>query len=156
MIFYKIYFLKLRNKKICTIVSGTNLPAVSVLCFIATKISILICLILLYNWTFFQKISIKDTAQSQTWGPQTAYRTVSIEQPGLEFLQKSLLNVPYNQKNEGLIVLSLLNDLIVVSGHKKPILAIFLQDFLVNWLYVVVSNPYFLTLTTLEWLSSLK
>ena len=102
MIFYKIYFLKLKNKKICTIVSGTNLLAVSVLCFIATKVSILICLILLYNWTFFQKISIKDTAQSQIWGPQTAYRTVSIKWPGLEFLQKSLLNVPYNQKNGGL------------------------------------------------------
>ena len=58
-----------------------------------------ICSILLHNWTFFSKISIKNTVQSQIWGPQGAYRTVSIKGPDLEFLQKSLSNVPYNQKN---------------------------------------------------------
>ena len=47
-----------------------------------------------------------NTVQSQIWGPQTAYCTVSIKQPGLEFLQKSLLNVPFNQKNVGLDILS--------------------------------------------------
>ena len=35
------------------------------------------------------------------------YRTVSIKRPGLPFFfQKSLLNIPYNQKNEGLNMLS--------------------------------------------------
>ena len=36
----------------------------------------------------------------------TAYRTVSIKRPGLIFLQKSLLNVQYDQKIEGLNILS--------------------------------------------------
>ena len=35
-----------------------------------------------------------------------AYRPVSIKQPGLNFLQKSLLNVRYDRKNEGLNILS--------------------------------------------------
>ena len=35
-----------------------------------------------------------------------AYRTVSIKRPGLTFFQKSLLNVPYDRKNEGLDILS--------------------------------------------------
>ena len=65
-----------------------------------------ICNILLYNWTFFQKISTKNTIQSQIWGSETAYHIVSIKRPGLEFLQKSLLNVPYDRKNVGLNILS--------------------------------------------------
>ena len=36
----------------------------------------------------------------------TAYRPVSIKRPGLIFLQKSLLNVRYDRKNEGLNILS--------------------------------------------------
>ena len=35
-----------------------------------------------------------------------AYRTVSIKRPGLTFFQKSLLNVPYDRKNEGLNILA--------------------------------------------------
>ena len=35
----------------------------------------------------------------------TAYRPVSIKRPVLNFLQKSLLNVQYDQKNEGLNIL---------------------------------------------------
>ena len=34
------------------------------------------------------------------------YCTVSIKRPGLKFFQTCLLNVPYNQKNEGLNILS--------------------------------------------------
>ena len=33
-------------------------------------------------------------------------RTGSIKRPGLKIFKKSLLNVPYHQKNEGLIILS--------------------------------------------------
>ena len=87
------------------IVSGTKLPAVGVLCFLTMKISISVSFYCIIE-TFFQKISIKNTVQSQIWGPQTANRTVSIKRPGLEFLQKSLLNVPYDRKNEGLNILS--------------------------------------------------
>ena len=42
----------------------------------------------------------------QNFGAIAAYRTVSIKRPGLEFLQKSLLNVPYDRKNVGLNILS--------------------------------------------------
>ena len=35
-----------------------------------------------------------------------AYRTVSIKRPGLIFFKKSLLNVPYDRKKEGLNILS--------------------------------------------------
>ena len=83
------------------IVSGTKLPAVGVLSFLTMKISIFAQFYCIIE-PFFQKISIKNTVQSQIWGPQTAYCTVSIKRPGLEFLQKSLSNIPYDQKNEGL------------------------------------------------------
>ena len=36
----------------------------------------------------------------------TIKRTGLIKGPGLEFFKKSLLNVPYDQKNEGLNILS--------------------------------------------------
>ena len=36
----------------------------------------------------------------------TVYRPVSIKRPVLNFLQKSLLNVRYDRKNEGLNILS--------------------------------------------------
>ena len=36
----------------------------------------------------------------------TVYCTVSIKRPGLIFFQKSLLNVRYDRKNEGLCILS--------------------------------------------------
>ena len=41
----------------------------------------------------------------QTFLFLTAYRPVSIKRPGLIFFQKSLSNVPYDRKNEGLNIL---------------------------------------------------
>ena len=100
--FFKIYFHKWKNKELC-VWHKTS----CCLCFMLfNNENKNICLILFYICTFFSKIHINNTVQSQIWGSQTAYRTVSIKRPGLEFLQKSLLNVPYNQKNVGLDILS--------------------------------------------------
>ena len=39
------------------------------------------------------------------WDLWTVYCTVSIKRPGFKFFQKSLLNLPYDPKNEGLNIL---------------------------------------------------
>ena len=50
--------------------------------------------------------AIRSTGMIQIFLDLTAYRPVSIRRPGLEFLKKSLLNVRYDWKNEGLNILS--------------------------------------------------
>ena len=103
MIFSKSIFI---NWRIKSYVSSTDLPAVCVLCLLTMKKKSIFAQFYCISEPSFQKTYIKNTVQSQIWGPQTAYCTVSIKQPGLEFLQKSLLNVPFNQKNVGLDILS--------------------------------------------------
>ena len=41
-------------------------------------------------------------------------------------------------------------------GPNETNLRRFLQGFLIIWFHATVANPYFLTLNTLEWISSLK
>ena len=87
------------------IVSDTKLPSVCLLCFLIMKIFILAIFYCLIE-PFFKRYLSKIQFNLKYKGPETAYHTVSIKRPGLEFLQKSLLNVLYDLKNGGLNTLS--------------------------------------------------
>ena len=55
------------------------------------------------------QIQLKKSNQcrfSERFLQNSIYRTVSIKRPDFTFFQKSLLNVPYDRKNEGLNILS--------------------------------------------------
>ena len=66
------------------------------------KVSILSSLVILIY--IFR--AIRSTGTIQNFWILTVYRTVSIKRPHLNFFQKSLLNVRYDRKNEGLNILS--------------------------------------------------
>ena len=55
------------------------------------------------------QIKLEKSNQCRLWEKflqNSIYRTVSIKRPYLIFFQKSLLNVPYDRKKEGLNILS--------------------------------------------------
>ena len=66
------------------------------------KVSILSSLVILIY--IFR--AIRSTGTIQNFWILTVYCTVSIKRPHLNFFQKSLLNVRYDRKNEGLNILS--------------------------------------------------
>ena len=77
------------------------------------KILTPLCLIgkwayLVHWWYWYMYIfkAIRSTGTIQNFWILTVYRTVSIKRPRLIFFQKSLLNVRYDRKNEGLNILS--------------------------------------------------
>ena len=80
------------------IVSGTKLPSVCVSCFLIMKI-VIFAIFYCKIEPFFKRYLLEIQFNLKIWGLETSSRTVSIKRPGLEFLQKSLSNVPYNQKN---------------------------------------------------------
>ena len=63
---------------------------------------------LVHWWYWYMYIfkAIRSTGTIQNFWILTVYRTVSIKRPRLIFFQKSLLNVRYDRKNEGLNILS--------------------------------------------------
>ena len=86
------------------------------------------------------EIKLEKSNQCRLWEKflqNSIYRTVSIKRPYLIFFQKSLLNVPYDRKKEGLNILSYrsYNRVVRVPPSSDPDAAIFSYNLIItlNW-----------------------